>query len=257
MAFQRSSVKLEGAIGDLTFYKVNEEYRVKQRGGHSKERLAKDPNFERVRENLSEFGHASNLAARLKKSLKQSMGSSFELFNESSLTNRLTKRMNSILKADSISPRGERRVTAENFNLLHGFSVNSNAALKDTFFMQAAPVWLPYEGLLRLRLPAFLPAAVMEIPKTASKFRFHLCAIEITDADDAIQGISTQSSLLATHQQQEEQSLDLVITAAGMDAFLVFMGISFYSEFAGYMVPFTQPLLNALDVVKVFRQPPQ
>jgi hypothetical protein len=164
MAFQRSSVKLEGKIGDLSFYKVDDNYLAKQKSGHSKERIANDPSFERTRENALEFGNASSFAKQLKLSLKQALESSFELFSDPSLTNRLNKRMNSTLKADFVSARGNRKILNDNLFLLTGFSLNSLTALKDAFFIPVLPEWLNSEQLIRLQLPRFLPKSAMDAP---------------------------------------------------------------------------------------------
>ncbi|RZK42147.1 MAG: hypothetical protein EOO90_08705 [Pedobacter sp.] len=62
MAFQRGSVKLEGNVGELSFYKVDDNYLAKQKRGPSKEKIASDPSFERMRENATEFGSARRFA---------------------------------------------------------------------------------------------------------------------------------------------------------------------------------------------------
>jgi len=251
MAFQRSSVKLEGKVGDLSFYKVDEEYHVKQHIGHSKERIAEDPSFERTRENSTEFGLASSLAKLLKVSLKQALERSYELFNDSSLTNRLIKRMSQALKADAINARGKRTVLSENLNLFTGFSVNSQAALKDVFFIPIEPKWLVEEQLIRLSFPSLYPNAVMDFPKEAEKFQFHLCAISINN--DVFQSKGMQSSLFAKDAKFDAQSLELSIADIDADgALMIFLGVSFYGVVAGYPVPLIESSQNGLDVIKVF-----
>jgi hypothetical protein len=251
MAFQRSSVKLEGKLGDLSFYKVDGEYHVKQHIGHSKERIAQDPSFERTRENNTEFGLSSSLAKLLKVSLKQALERSYELFNDPSLTNRLTKRMTQVLKADAVNARGKRTVLAENLNLFTGFSVNNQAALKDVFFIPIEPKWLMEEQLIRILIPSLNPNAVMDFPKEAAKFQFHLCAISINN--DVFQSKSMQSSLFATNTKFDEQSLELSISDIDANGTLMlFLGVSFYGVVAGYPVPLIESSQNALDVIKVF-----
>lgn len=251
MAFQRSSVKLEGKVGDLSFYKVDDEYHVKQHVGHSKERIAEDPSFERTRENNTEFGLASSLAKLLKVSLKQALERSYELFNDASLANRLTKRMSQVLKADAVNARGKRTVLSENLFLFTGFSVNSQAALKDVFYIPIVPKWLMEEQLIRLSLPSFYPSTVMDFPKETAKFQFHLCAISINNG--VFQSKSMQSSLFATDARFDEQSLELLIADIDTDgALMVFLGVSFYGVVAGYPVPLIESSQNALDVIKVF-----
>lgn len=250
MAFQRGSVKLEGKIGDLSFYKVDDNFLAKQKGGNSKERIANDPIFERTRENAMEFGNSSSFAKQLRLSLKQSIGSSFELFSDPSLTNRLNKRINSMLKADSVNTRGNRQLLNENLFLLTGFSLNSVAALKDTFFIPLVAEWLEAEKLIRLKLPRFLPKSVTDAPVKASLFQFHICAT--MKVNDNLQSIGMYSELFALDTVQEAQDLDLLLGEMNADAAIVFFGVSFFSETAGYAVPLITPCKNALDVVSVF-----
>lgn len=249
MAFQRGSVKLEGKIGDLSFYKVDDNFLAKQKGGHSKDRIANDPTFERTRENAMEFGNSSSFAKKLRLSLKQSLGPSFELFSDPSLTNRLNKRINSILKADSVNTRGNRQLLNDNLFLLTGFSLNNVAALKDTFFIPLVPEWLEPEKLIRLKLPRFLPKSVTDAPEKASLFQFHVCAT--MKVNENLETISMYSQLFALDKVQEAQDLDLSLGEINADATIVFFGISFFSEIAGYAVPLTMPCKNALDVISV------
>ena len=249
MAFQRSSVKLEGKIGDLSFYKVDDNFLVKQKGGNSKKRIANDPIFERTRENAMEFGNASSFTKQLKLSLKLSLGCSFELFSDPSLTNRLNKRINSILKADSVNTRGNRQLLNDNLFLLTGFSLNNVAALKDTFFIPLVSEWLKSEKLIRLKLPRFLPKSVTDAPEKASLFQFHVCAT--MKVNENLQSISMHSELFALDTVQEAQDLDLLLGEVNADVAILFFGISFFSEVAGYAVPLTAPCKNALDVISV------
>jgi hypothetical protein len=250
MAFQRGPVKLEGKMGDFSFYKVDDNFLAKQKSGHSKERINNDPSFERTRENAIEFGNASSFAKHLKLSLKQSLGRSFELFSDPSLTNRLNKRINSIVKADSVHARGSRQLLNDNLLLFTGFSLNNAAALKDTFFIPLVPEWLVTEKLIRLELPQFLPRSVSDAPDKAALFQFHICAT--MRVDEGFQSISMHSELFALDTFQEAQNLDLLLGDTNADATIVFFGISFFSEVAGYAVPLTTPCKNALDVIKVF-----
>lgn len=253
MAFQRGSVKLEGKIGDLSFYKVEDNFLAKQRGGHSKDRIAKDPSFERTRENAKEFGTASSFVKLFKLSLKQSLERSFELFSDPSLTNRLNKRINSIVKADSVNARGNRQLLSDNLLLLTGFSLNDGASLKDTFFIPLVPEWLETEKLIRFKLPRFLPKSVTDAPDEAALFQFHICAT--MKVNENLQSISMNSQLFPLDTVQEAQDLDLLLGEINADATIVFFGISFFSEVAGYAVPLTTPCKNALDVISVSVKP--
>lgn len=48
--------QIEGTLGNVTFYKSKEGYKVRKKGGVSKERMMTEPSYARTRENLSQFG---------------------------------------------------------------------------------------------------------------------------------------------------------------------------------------------------------
>jgi hypothetical protein len=54
----KSIIKLEGTIGDITFFKSKDGYIAREKSSISKERIQNDPAFQRTRENGAEFGRA-------------------------------------------------------------------------------------------------------------------------------------------------------------------------------------------------------
>jgi len=59
MARQEGIIKLNGRIGDLTFYKTRNGYLARDKGGVDASRIANDPRYQRTRENMAEFGRAT------------------------------------------------------------------------------------------------------------------------------------------------------------------------------------------------------
>lgn len=58
MARQRGIIKLEGTIGDISFYKSQDGFLAREKGGVDGKRIATDVAFQRTCENGSEFGRA-------------------------------------------------------------------------------------------------------------------------------------------------------------------------------------------------------
>lgn len=52
MAQEKSILKLKGMLDGMSFYKNQEGYHVRAKGGIEKERIMNDANFERTRETL-------------------------------------------------------------------------------------------------------------------------------------------------------------------------------------------------------------
>ena len=55
MAKQKGIIKLDGTIGGITFYKSQDGYLAREKGGVPADRIANDPAFQRIRENGEEF----------------------------------------------------------------------------------------------------------------------------------------------------------------------------------------------------------
>ena len=58
MAKQSGLIKLKGTLGGITFYKSQDGYLAREKGGVDAARIASDPSFQRTRENGAEFGRA-------------------------------------------------------------------------------------------------------------------------------------------------------------------------------------------------------
>jgi len=250
MATQKSLIKLEGNVGDLTFYKQDDSYRVRQRSGHSAQRIAKDPHFARTRENYNEFGRTSHIAKCIRRTLKYALGELHELFYESTTANRLTQRVNHIVKADMENPRGSRCVQPANVRMFSGFSVNNAMALKDAIYIPLHTTYDKEQGTLALDISEMHLKAIVLPPKT-TLFRIHLIALSLDFAGDFFPEASYHSRLLNTTDGIEEQLPTLQIVRPDLPL-VVFFGISFYDRVAGYPIPHSNPNSHALDIIDTF-----
>ena len=130
MAKYSSLFKVEGSLGEVNFYKSEDGYRMRTKGGVSKSRIAKDPAFARTRENNQEFANSASSG----KTLRQAIIDLIADAKDSKLSSRLTKQMSIVKNADLVSPRGMRNV-AEGIlnpngkNALKGFDFNRHAVL--------------------------------------------------------------------------------------------------------------------------------
>lgn len=121
MAKQTGIIQFTGNLGGLSFY--NHKFYgmlVRQRNPVSRERIKHGPEFERTRENNSEFGSSSSAAALIRNRLK---GFLYGL-NLSFLDTRLVSFMCAVRNEDVVSGRGKRRVEhalAVHPELLDGF----------------------------------------------------------------------------------------------------------------------------------------
>ena len=58
MGRQRGALKITATLGDVNFYKSQDGFLVREKGGVDGKRIKSDPAFKRTRENGQEFGSA-------------------------------------------------------------------------------------------------------------------------------------------------------------------------------------------------------
>lgn len=69
MAKQKGTIKLNGTMDDLTFYKMNGEFYVRRKSSLNKKRVKKDNAFKNSREASNEFGASAKLAGIFRKEI--------------------------------------------------------------------------------------------------------------------------------------------------------------------------------------------
>lgn len=70
MAQQKSILKLQGTIGGITFYKSQDGYLAREKGGVDASRIANDASFARIRENGAEFGNSASAGKLLRDAVR-------------------------------------------------------------------------------------------------------------------------------------------------------------------------------------------
>ncbi len=89
MARQKGIIKLEGTIGDISFYKSKDGHLARTKGGVDGDRIHNDPAFQRNRENGQEFGRAGASGRLLRTSIRQYLKNAAD----SRVVSRLTREM--------------------------------------------------------------------------------------------------------------------------------------------------------------------
>lgn len=99
---------IKGTLDDLSFYIASEENLVRQKGnsGITKEQFAKNPIFNRIRQQSSEFGSCSQKSKVFRLLAKQF----YDKAKEVSFAGRVNKLLFEILQEDTTNKIGERKV---------------------------------------------------------------------------------------------------------------------------------------------------
>ena len=106
MAKYKSLVEFSGTIGDLVFYNLNGTPVVRRKSGFSKEAYQSNPNYQKVRENSSEFGHCSKVGKMIRTSLQPYLDDCEDKY----LYQKFAQLMTKIKDFDTQNSKGKRRV---------------------------------------------------------------------------------------------------------------------------------------------------
>ncbi|MAP55282.1 hypothetical protein [Altibacter sp.] len=178
MAKQESFIKFKGTLDDLTFYRLRGKYIVKKKGGVDRERILTDPNFARVRENMSEFTAAAKVATTFRKSLN----SLIKQLGGTTVQARLMRIFRKVLNTVAGKAGQRDLVLLPNKELFSEFQFNE-AKRFDSIFTALfdVPVVDANRNEVTWTVPVFDPAHELEMPGGTTHYRFVLATVVLSD----------------------------------------------------------------------------
>ena len=248
MAKQKGIIKLQGTIGDITFYKTADGYVAREKGSIDKKRIESDPAFQRTRENGSEFGRAGKGGKLIRKALRTLMRDA----KDGKVTSRLVKNLMGIVKSDTTNARGLRTLQNGNLMQLKGFDFNIAAKLDTTLYSPYAINTDRAAGNLQVQLPALTPNVAIEAPEGSTHFKLIIGLAEIDFENNAFVFDGDETGILPWNGEEiPATDLSASVTANSTLPLFQVMGISFYQEVNGQMYPLKNGAFNALTIVDI------
>lgn len=248
MAKQKGILKLDGTIGGITFYKSQDGYLAREKGGVDGNRIATDPAFQRTRENGNEFGSAGKAGKVLRNSLRVLLQNA----SDNRMVSRLTQKMVEVLQADTTSVRGQRNVIDGEAELLEGFEFNIGAKLSNTLFAPNTPTINRITGDLNISVPSFVPADMVAAPGGTTHFKLVSSGVEVDFENETFINDSSASTVLAWDGTATAViNLNNSVTANSTHPLFLVLGIEFYQDVNGVKYPLKNGAFNALSIVKV------
>lgn len=228
MAKQESLVKFRGRIGDLSFSKHRTRgYEARMAGGPDKKRIMSDPNFQRTRENMSEFGSAAQLA----KLIRIQLNNLLKGLADKSFRNRLTSIVHRIQKMDRDSVRGERVFKPENSRLLKGLEFNDNSSLSFMFGENLSTSYDRESGEVTLTIPEFDPRVDVTLLEGATHIQFTLAAVEQTlDPENIPRPEVQRSAFIPLIGKHLGETLEVNLPPDSEKVVYIMVGITTYQE---------------------------
>jgi hypothetical protein len=248
MAKQKGIIKLNGTIGDITFYRSKDGYIAREKGGIDAKRIANDPAFQRTRENGAEFGRAGKAGKTLRLALRNLLLNS----SDSRMVSRLNQIMMKVIQADSTNDRGLRNVIDGEAELLNGFDFNITGKLGTTLFAPFTGAIDRVSGEITVDLESFIPANMIAAPAGTTHFKiisggaaidFEAETFETTNSETAILPWDNTPTAVISH-------LNTVTPNSTKPLFLA-LGIEFYQGVNGKMYPLKNGAYNPLALVQV------
>jgi hypothetical protein len=248
MAKQIGIIKTQGTLDDLTFSKTKDGYLVRKRTSLDGSRISSDPNFQRTRENNSEFGKAAKAGKLLRNAIRNQLQNAKDF----RVVSRLTKEMMKVIKADSTSSRGLRNVIDGETEMLQGFDFNINAKLSTTLYAPFTAGINRATGALTVDIPSFIPANSIAAPVGTTHFKIVSAAADV-DFENETFATDNKSTAILPWDASATAALNLAnaVTAASTHPLFLLLGIQFFQEVNGTFYPLKSGVFNALNLVKV------
>ena len=248
MAKQKGIIKLDGTIGGITFYKSQDGYLAREKGGVSADKIANDPNFQRTRENGEEFGRAGKAGKLLRNAIRAMLQNA----SDSRMVSRLTAEMVKVIQEDITNPRGQRNVIDGEAELLEGFEFNISGKLGTTLYAPFTGTIDRVAGTLTANIPAFVPINMLAAPGGTTHFKIVSTGAEI-DFENETFVMDNQATAILPWDAAATAVINLAntVTANSTHPLFLALGIEFYQEVNGQMYPLKNGAFNPLALVKV------
>ena len=248
MARQKGIIKLDGTIGGITFYKSQDGYLAREKGGVSADRIANDPNFQRTRENGEEFGRAGKAGKLLRNAIRAMLQNA----SDSRMVSRLTQKMVEVIQEDATNPRGQRNVIDGEAELLEGFEFNISGKLGTTLYAPFTATIDRVAGTLTASIPSFVPINMLAAPGGSTHFKIVSSGAEV-DFENETFVMDSEATAILPWDATATAVINLVntVTANSTDPLFLALGIEFYQEVNSQMYPLKNGAYNALALVKV------
>jgi hypothetical protein len=248
MARQRGIIKLTGKVGDLSFYKTQDGFLAREKGGVDAARIKNDPAFARTRENGQEFG----MAARAGKIMRDAFRPLMMRASDGRVVSRLTRVMSDIRKLDGTSARGERSVAIAIANQpakdkLKDFNFNRRSILKSVLYRPFSVNNSTGEIVIANLVPANHVAA----PTGATHVSFTAAwgKIDFTNEGYQVELSNTVNLPIDGNTSTVTLTPASAPSGTGVDVFLLV--VEFFQEVNGIQYSLNDGLYNALSVVDV------
>lgn len=248
MAKQAGILHLTGTLGEITFFEQDGHYYARRKSSLDKKRILTDPQFERTRENSSEFG----MASRGYSLLRQAFLPTLSIFRTHDHRKSFIQLMKQLQQRDTMNVRGQRSVaqalqepgTAELFN---GLNFNSRKGLANVLLIRPDVDVTSGE----IRIADLVPEDCLNYPNPATHAELLAYRADLDFSAHVFRTVTSEKVVFALDNQVQQPVL--VLTGQGLDSGvrLFVLQVRFLQELNGELYPLKQEDAGAMQVVGV------
>jgi len=248
MAKQKGIIPLQGAIGDVNFFKSKDGFMAGRKGGVSGDRIATEAKFQRTRENNAEFGRAATYGKLIRNAFQSLLLNA----KDSRSTARLGGEMRKVIKADLVNERGMRNIIDGEAELLQDFDFNVNGQLASNFKAQFTATISRVTGVLEVSIPSFIPKNQLIAPGGTTHYVIHCGGSAINFEQNEFETqINSSAQLPFDNAATAAMVLTNQVTANSPYPLFLVLGIEYFQQVNGVMYPLKGGSFNSLKLVKI------
>ena len=225
-------MKLEGKIGDISFYISKYGPLARTIGAVSKERFHNDPKLARRKAAALDFGYVSSLG----KLLRVGVASCCPLAEQGTTNQRLNAVLRAALKEDTDHPMGEKRITERNASALKGFNWRDEAPEDARLSVPLNVVLDAVAGTASLDIAALIPGQDVRMGPTIRAVDLSLVIAAVTQATKTCERVCDVIRIAADGNTPLSISLSCSLPAGSGSLWIAGVGVQGSAEIDGLMV---------------------
>lgn len=232
----------------LFFNQKTKKMATEKPKGVSPDRIQNDPNFERTRENMAEFGRAGKAASLIREIFRD-----VTIFAKDKVTQaRLLKVLKRVLLTDPVNDRGARTVQNGDPQQLKGFNFNNKAALRETLYVRCPVTIDRAAGQATIAIPALVPRIMVQAPGGTTHYRI-VAGVTTVNFDTEVYTYQRASTdeLPWDHVLAPATDLSLTFPANSPETIILAMGIEFSQKVNNQSYALKTGECNATTIVAV------
>ncbi len=246
---QSGLLQMLGPTQNMSIYrKRNGEYGLRRKGGPTAKRFAKDPNYAQARINTSEFGQAAKGSALIRRAFRAMMP---KVANDE-LHSRLTKVCKDVINSDAVHERGSRMLMNGDLSLLREFNFNPAGKFGLIVRMPFKSTIDRAAGTVRIGMPAFAPADIIQFPKHATHARLKMGVAVINFGEETFTFAAACSTPIPKGKKPvNPENITVQIPAGTSDPLFIAMAVEFLILEKGGFCPVPDCQFNLMQLTGV------